>query len=660
MRNPSEASSLPDRARPTVAEPTQRSPAVAQLIIEIAAAASGELDLDQILHEALDRLRARRPPDRWLDRPRRRRRARHPGRRSGRSPTRRSASACGAGRAGAGASSRHLEPYLTGDLFRDGDRVARTGGRCRRPLVAGRADRPARRRDRSRRGRLDRGRRVRAGRRGRSSSAVVRVLGGPVELAGPARRRSSAPPRCARPSSASSATSSGRRSRRSTGSPGSSASEARRSTPRRAARPIDRHRGGGRPPHPPGRGPPRPVAGRGRPRRDRAGADQPRPARPPRSSTPRAAATRTARFALRRRDGLPLVGRRGDLRRAGRPEPPHERREVQPERPAPIEVVVDAESTTRSSVRVLDRGIGMDEDDGGASVRAVLPDRDGEPGRAAAPGSGCSSAASSSRRWAAGPGRPARAAARRSGSRLPRADRGRRTATSDSVSGSSSHVIVTRARARIPACSSSSAPRPCPPPTTPSPAAPSRCLSPGPPLRQRRVAHAARGPMARKTAIFALGCFWGAEKDFWETPGRDQHRGRLRRRLHPEPDLPRGLLRQDRPRRGRPRRLRPGEGHATSSSSRSSGSTTTRPRECARATTAGTQYRSAIFTTDDEQQRGRRGVTRHVPGAADRGRLRRDHDRDRAGPDVLLRRGLPPAVPRQECRTATARTTRPA
>jgi peptide-methionine (S)-S-oxide reductase len=30
-----------------------------------------------------------------------------------------------------------------------------------------------------------------------------------------------------------------------------------------------------------------------------------------------------------------------------------------------------------------------------------------------------------------------------------------------------------------------------------------------------------RGPWpdGTKTAIFALGCFWGAEKDFWETPG---------------------------------------------------------------------------------------------------------------------------------------------
>src|SRR5919112_952243 len=26
-------------------------------------------------------------------------------------------------------------------------------------------------------------------------------------------------------------------------------------------------------------------------------------------------------------------------------------------------------------------------------------------------------------------------------------------------------------------------------------------------------------PDGTRTAVFAMGCFWGAEKDFWETPG---------------------------------------------------------------------------------------------------------------------------------------------
>jgi peptide-methionine (S)-S-oxide reductase len=43
------------------------------------------------------------------------------------------------------------------------------------------------------------------------------------------------------------------------------------------------------------------------------------------------------------------------------------------------------------------------------------------------------------------------------------------------------------------------------------------------PVPARHVVNGAplRGPWpdGTRTAIFALGCFWGAEKDFWETPG---------------------------------------------------------------------------------------------------------------------------------------------
>ena len=56
-------------------------------------------------------------------------------------------------------------------------------------------------------------------------------------------------------------------------------------------------------------------------------------------------------------------------------------------------------------------------------------------------------------------------------------------------------------------------------------------------------------PEGTQTAVFAFGCFWGAEKDYWQLPGR------LRRRLHPESDLSRGVHRADRSRRGGARRL---------------------------------------------------------------------------------------------------------
>jgi signal transduction histidine kinase len=99
-----------------------RSDASARLIIEIAAAASGELDLDQILHEALDRLRLVIPltggsialvdGDELVIRA-----AVGPfadeavGQRLRRGPSR------------SWGVIERLEPYLTGDVLRDGDRV---------------------------------------------------------------------------------------------------------------------------------------------------------------------------------------------------------------------------------------------------------------------------------------------------------------------------------------------------------------------------------------------------------------------------------------------------------------------------------------------------------------------------------------------------------
>ena len=62
----------------------------------------------------------------------------------------------------------------------------------------------------------------------------------------------------------------------------------------------------------------------------------------------------------------------------------------------------------------------------------------------------------------------------------------------------------------------------------------------------------------------------------------------------------------------------------------------------------GTQYRSAIYTYGDEQKKAAEASRDAYQQRAVEGRLRRDHDRDRRGAGVLLRRGLPPAVPRQE------------
>ena len=53
-----------------------------------------------------------------------------------------------------------------------------------------------------------------------------------------------------------------------------------------------------------------------------------------------------------------------------------------------------------------------------------------------------------------------------------------------------------------------------------------------------------------------MGCFWGAERKFWKARRRVHDRGRLRRRLHAEPHVRRGVLGSHRPHRGRARRVR--------------------------------------------------------------------------------------------------------
>ena len=62
----------------------------------------------------------------------------------------------------------------------------------------------------------------------------------------------------------------------------------------------------------------------------------------------------------------------------------------------------------------------------------------------------------------------------------------------------------------------------------------------------------------------------------------------------------------------------------------------------------GTQYRSAIYWYGEEQRKAAEASRERVRARARAGGLRPDHHRDPRGAEVLLRRGLPPAVPAQE------------
>ena len=62
----------------------------------------------------------------------------------------------------------------------------------------------------------------------------------------------------------------------------------------------------------------------------------------------------------------------------------------------------------------------------------------------------------------------------------------------------------------------------------------------------------------------------------------------------------------------------------------------------------GTQYRSAVYWANDAQRAAAEASRDMFQAELDARRLRRDHDGDRGGRPVLLRRAVPPAVPRQE------------
>ena len=153
-------------------------------------------------------------------------------------------------------------------------------------------------------------------------------------------------------------------------------------------------------------------------------------------------------------------------------------------------------------------------------------------------------------------------------------------------------------------------------------------------------------PEGVQTAVFGAGCFWGVEKVFWETPGVYSTAAGYAGGFTPEPDVRGGLLGAHRAHRGRPRRLRPG-GHLLRAAAQG---VLGGPRPDA-GHAPGQRRRHPVPLGDllptPEQEKAALAEPRGVPGAADGGRLRRDHHRDRAAGHVLLRRGLPPAVPLQ-------------
>ncbi len=143
-------------------------------------------------------------------------------------------------------------------------------------------------------------------------------------------------------------------------------------------------------------------------------------------------------------------------------------------------------------------------------------------------------------------------------------------------------------------------------------------------------------PDGIEPAIFGMGCFWGAERKFWQAARRLHDRRRLRGRLHAEPDLRGGVHRPHRPHRGRARRLRPGARRATRRCCKVFWEGHDPTQGMRQGNDVGTQYRSAIYSTtrarscdaalasrDVFQQRARaRRATRPITTEIARGRRR--------------------------------------
>ena len=154
-------------------------------------------------------------------------------------------------------------------------------------------------------------------------------------------------------------------------------------------------------------------------------------------------------------------------------------------------------------------------------------------------------------------------------------------------------------------------------------------------------------PDGAEVAVFGLGCFWGAEKAFWQTPGVIStavgYAGGVHARTRPTrrsaragPATPRwSCVVYDPARITYDELLRIFWEHHDPTQGMRQGND------------QGTQYRSAIYWPDEDAARRRGSVTRRLPGGAHHGRLRRRSPPRSPTPAVLLRRGLPPAVPPQ-------------
>ena len=154
-------------------------------------------------------------------------------------------------------------------------------------------------------------------------------------------------------------------------------------------------------------------------------------------------------------------------------------------------------------------------------------------------------------------------------------------------------------------------------------------------------------PEGLEQAIVGMGCFWGAERVFWHAPGVYTTAVGYSGGITPNPTYEEVcsartghteavLVVFDPAKTSYEEILRLfWENHDPTQGMR-------------QGNDVGTQYRSAIYWTTEGQHRIAEASRDAFQERLRQRRLRRDHDRDRRGGAVLLRRGVPPAVPREE------------
>lgn len=153
-------------------------------------------------------------------------------------------------------------------------------------------------------------------------------------------------------------------------------------------------------------------------------------------------------------------------------------------------------------------------------------------------------------------------------------------------------------------------------------------------------------PAGLQQVLFGMGCFWGAERRLWQQPGVWVTAVGYAGGYTPNPtydEVCSGLTGHSEvvlvvynPQETSFEQLLKvfWEAHDPTQGMRQGGD-------------IGTQYRSVIYTFDAAQKAAAL-ASRELPSRTGESRLRPHHHRDRRRPALLLRRGLPPAVPGEE------------